>query len=456
MYWKWIIVIMLLALMNILLYEKIYQGEYKHFEMEKTEILQQTVQEQINSEISNHLKVFREMQKNSPLLQHANYTLLAGALPQEKKLLTVGISSVQRPQGSYLLDTLQSLFQVSSEAELKSIVVLVHLSDPDPEWLSQTVANISGLFALHIKAKNLFVVHGLLDDSSLRNINQSSPCEELYFRQKVDYALLMNFASNLSDYFLLMDDNIFCTPNFVSSISRALSAWKEYPWVVLEFSSLTFSGKVFHSSDLSHLASFFLLFLKDTPTHLLLTNFGFLLGQTAPISLTPKLFHSWDNGFISEDSCYKEKEEKKKLGKPNNPPARIYTDMFFRDFFLPEYAYSLDLKYFKTQHVFTGQTFTVVFKQSYKVIQIEVVTGIGIWGICRLEHGQVELGYLPIGKGHICNRYVLLGPLVKGQLNQEVYQDKDFVEEVRCVRLLVTAPQQSNLCIIGIHIWIHV
>uniref|UniRef100_A0A8C9P468 MGAT4 conserved region domain-containing protein n=1 Tax=Spermophilus dauricus TaxID=99837 RepID=A0A8C9P468_SPEDA len=425
-------------------------------QMEKTEILQQTVQEQINSEISNHLEVFREMQKNSPLLQHANYTLLAGALPQEKKLLTVGISSMQRPQGSYLLDTLQSLFQVSSEAELKSIVVLVHLSDPDPEWLSQTVANISGLFALHIKAKKLLVVHGLLDDSSLRNINQSSPCEELYFRQKVDYALLMNFASNLSDYFLLMDDNIFCTPNFVSSISRALSAWKEYRWVVLEFSSLTFSGKVFHSSDLSHLASFFLLFLKDTPTHLLLSNFGFLLGQTAPISLTPKLFHSWDNGFISEDSCYKEKEEKKKLGKPNNPPARIYTDMFFRDFFLPEYAYSLDLKYFKTQHVFTGQTFTVVFKQSYKVIQIEVVTGIGIWGICRLEHGQVELGYLPIGKGHICNRYVLLGPLVKGQLNQEVYQDKDFVEEVRCVRLLVTAPQQSNLCIIGIHIWIHV
>lgn len=52
--------------------------------MEKTEILQQTVQEQINSEISNHLEVFREMQKNSPLLQHANYTLLAGALPQEK------------------------------------------------------------------------------------------------------------------------------------------------------------------------------------------------------------------------------------------------------------------------------------------------------------------------------------------------------------------------------------
>uniref|UniRef100_A0A8D2B400 MGAT4 conserved region domain-containing protein n=1 Tax=Sciurus vulgaris TaxID=55149 RepID=A0A8D2B400_SCIVU len=419
-------------------------------------ILQQTAREQINSEVSNHLEVFRELQKNSPLLQHANYELLAGALPKEKKLLTVGISSVQRPQGSYLLDTLRSLFQASSETELETMVVLVHLSDPDPEWLGPAVANISDLFEPHIEARGLLVVRGLLDGSPLRNVNQSSPCEELDFRQKADYALLMNFASNLSDYFLLMDDNVQCILHFVSAISWALSAWKEYPWVTLEFSSLRLSGKVFHSGDLSRLASFFLLFLKDTPTHLLLSNFGFLLGQMAPISLTPKLFHSGHNGFISEDTCYKEKEEEKKLGKPHNPPAHIYTNMIFGSFFLPHYAYSLDFNYFKTQHVFPGHTYTVVLKASYKVIQIEVITGVGIWGICRLEHGQVELGYLPIGKGQVCTRYALLGPLVKGQLNQKLYHDKDFVEEVRCVRLLVTAPQESDVCITGVHIWTHV
>ncbi|KAL4673595.1 hypothetical protein H8959_017529 [Pygathrix nigripes] len=75
------------------------------------------------------------------------------------KLLTIGISSVQRPQGSYLLDTLRSLFFASSLSEQKYFTVLVHLADPDPNWLDQMISNISTLFQPYIQARQLVVIN---------------------------------------------------------------------------------------------------------------------------------------------------------------------------------------------------------------------------------------------------------------------------------------------------------
>lgn len=51
---------------------------------EKEKVLQQLDQEQISSESKNHMETFKRMQINSPMLQHANYKVLAGAPPQEK------------------------------------------------------------------------------------------------------------------------------------------------------------------------------------------------------------------------------------------------------------------------------------------------------------------------------------------------------------------------------------
>ncbi|XP_069315536.1 alpha-1,6-mannosyl-glycoprotein 4-beta-N-acetylglucosaminyltransferase-like isoform X2 [Eulemur rufifrons] len=448
----------LLLQLCFFLHEKIQNVEHKLLLKEKEKVWQILVQ-QISSESKNHLETFKEMQQRSPLLQHAKYKVLAGAPPQQKKLLTVGISSVQHPRGSYLLDTLQSVFEASSEPEQKSIVVLVHLSDPDPEWLRQTAANISRLFAPHIDARKLLVIHGLPGGSplpgNLNDASHTSPCEALYSRQKVDYALLMNFASSLSDYFLLMEDHVHCSPKFVSAIYWALSAWEKLPWVILEFSSLNISGKVFRTSDLSRLTSFFLLFLKDIPAHLLLSKFSFLLGQTVPISLAPNLFHSWGYNFTAKNTCYQEEgEEEENLGKPNNPPASFFTNMMSTGSTIPEYAYFMSESYFQTQYLMPGHKYTVVFDKPHKVSHIKFLTGMGKQRIYYLQQGQVELGYEPVLENNVCARYSLLGPLVKGKFYQKVYYEEGFVEAVKCVRLLVTAPHDYTVWIRNISIWI--
>nr|XP_054378809.1 alpha-1,3-mannosyl-glycoprotein 4-beta-N-acetylglucosaminyltransferase C-like isoform X2 [Pongo abelii] len=103
---KYVTAIISLFLLSFFLHEKIQNAEYKLLLKEKEDIASQIAVKQINSESKNHLRTFKEMQRDFPLLQHASYQFLARAPPQEKRLLTVGIASMQHPRGSYLLDIL--------------------------------------------------------------------------------------------------------------------------------------------------------------------------------------------------------------------------------------------------------------------------------------------------------------------------------------------------------------
>ncbi|XP_025710812.1 alpha-1,6-mannosyl-glycoprotein 4-beta-N-acetylglucosaminyltransferase-like isoform X2 [Callorhinus ursinus] len=455
--WRYIMVAVSLIFLNFFLQKN--NEEHLTYNLsleEKKKTLWQLNEKQISSEQKNHLATFKDMQKPSPLLQRASYKFLAGSPPQEKKLLTVGISSEQHLHGSYLLDTLQSLFQASSEPELNCIVVLVHLSDPDPEWLSQTVANISSLFKPHIEAQKLLVIHGGLSDSplpgDLNNVSHASPCEAHYSRQKVNYVLLMNFALNLSEYFLMIEDYVHCTPKFISTIYWVLSAWKELPWVILEFSSLSLSGKVFHNSDLSRLTSFFLLFHENIPIHLFLSEFRLLLAQNVPIRFSPSVFYHMGNYSVFEDTCFPvEKEEV--FDEPDNPVADVLTDMMAELNIIPQYAYILNKECYSVLDPIEGNYLTVILEKPQKVIRIEVLTGSDKQGLYWLQQGQVELGYDPLEDSRGCARYTLLGPLVEGHLDQRVFYEEDSVEELSCIRLTVLASQKSWLLIRQIRVW---
>ena len=388
--------------------------------------------------------------------RHHLEVLTVPSVPSPLELLTVGISSVQRPHGTALSDTLQSLFQASSGPELHCIVVLVHLSGPDPEWLRQTAADISSLFQPHIEARELLVIHGRLSGSPVSgdpgDAGDSSPCAAVYSRQKVDYTLLMNFALNLSEYFLMIEDRVQCAPKFVSAIYWALSAWKERPWVTLEFSSLSFSGKVFHTSDLARLTAFLLLFPTDVPTHLLLSEFRLLLAQHVPIRFGSSVFHSARSYSVPADTCFPVEKEPA-FSEPDNPVASVLTDMRTPSRTIPEYAYVLNKESYYTLDPLRGNYLTVVLDRPQKVVRVEVLTGSDRQGLYRLQQGQVELGYSPLAHSEGCARYALLGPLVEGHLDQRVFYDEDAVEQLSCIRLLVLASQDSWLLIRQIRVW---
>lgn len=368
----------------------------------------------------------------------------------------MGVSSALHPNKSRLLDTLRSLFQASSGPELGCVVVLVSLSDSDPERLSQTVANISDLFRTHIEARQLLVLRGQLGGppplGTLRPEDHPSPCEALYSAQKADHALLMNFAANLSEYFLMLDDWVRCKPKFISTIYWTLSAWKELPWVTLEFSSLSFTGKVFHSSDLPRLASFLLVFPRDTPTHVLLSEFPLLLAQNMPIRFGSSVFHHVGNRSGLESSCFPADKEKV-FGEPDNPTASVRTDMVMLFNNIPQYAYTLNKESFATLNPVRGNYLTVILEKPQKVTRVEVLTGSNKDRKHQLQRGHVELGYGPLEDLQGCARYTLLGPVVEGHLDQVVSYEEDSLEALGCIRLLVLEAQESWLLIRQIKVW---
>ncbi|XP_012582238.1 PREDICTED: alpha-1,3-mannosyl-glycoprotein 4-beta-N-acetylglucosaminyltransferase C-like [Condylura cristata] len=376
--------------------------------------------------------------------------------PQPPELLTVGIASVRHPRESHLLDTLTSVFEGSTDSELNCFVVLVHLSDPDSKWLGQAVANIRSRFKAHLDAQRLLVIQGHLGSSSLpgdlKTTNNASHCETLYSRQKVGYSLLVNFAVNISEYFLMLEDNVRCVPKFVSTIYWTLLAWKDLPWAILEFSSLSFSGKVFHTHDLHRLASFFFLSHKDLPTHSLLSEFHLVLAQSVPIRFSPSIFYHMDNHSVFQGTCFPVQEEKV-FGEPDNPSAGIVTDMMMIANIIPDYAYFLNKDCFSTLDAVRGNHLTVVFDRPQNVIRIEVLTGSEEQGQFQMQHGQVQLGYDPLKNSKGCARYSLLGPLVEGNLDQRVFYETGSVEELRCIRLLVLVAQESWLLIRQIKVW---
>uniref|UniRef100_A0A8C6HHM8 MGAT4 family, member F n=1 Tax=Mus spicilegus TaxID=10103 RepID=A0A8C6HHM8_MUSSI len=422
---------------------------------EKKKMIQLIAQEEISSKIKNHLKYFREMQESSHVLQHVTYTVLAGASYQPKRMLTVGIFSVPHSHRTHLLDTMTSLFQASSEQDLEYMLVLVLLSDTDPTWLNQTVANISGLFMPHIDSGRLLVVHGRLGGSRAKSRNDTSPCGKLYSRQKTSLALLMNFALNLSEYFLLLGDNVKTAPKFLANVFWALPAWKQLPWVSLDFSSMPLSGKVFHTEDLSRFVSFLLLFPKDIPTHLLLSEFRLLLSQNVPIRLSPSVFYRMDRDSEFEDTCFPAKRDKD-LGRPDNPAGTVFTDMISFWNTNPQFAYFLNDDYFWALDPLEGNYLLVVLDKPQKVIKVAVETGSTKNRLNLLKHGQLLLGYSPMEYPQRCAHYNLVGPLVRGQLEQMVFYEEDAVMEISCIKLLVTSSHDYPVRIMQIKVWTEV
>ncbi|KFO24393.1 Alpha-1,3-mannosyl-glycoprotein 4-beta-N-acetylglucosaminyltransferase C [Fukomys damarensis] len=221
--------------------------------------------------------------------------------------------------------------------------------------------------------------------------------------------------------------------------------------MMLEFSSLRFSGKVFHTSDLSRLTSFFLLFPKSIPTHLLLSELPLFSAQNVPIHFGTSVFFHLSNYSESEAACFPA-EEVEDFGEPDNPAAVVFTNMMSK-MDHPQYAYVLNEDSFSTLDPLEGHYLTVVLDRPQKVTRVAVHTGSKIKGRYRLEQGQVLLGCDSLRNRKDGAYYTLLGPLVAGNLDQRVFCEEESVRELSCMEVLVSASQDSWLLIREIKVW---
>ncbi|NXY50277.1 MGT4C acetylglucosaminyltransferase, partial [Ceuthmochares aereus] len=393
-------------------------------------------------------------------LHNVSYHLLAGSLPPEKKFLTVGLASVRRPRGYYLPATLESLFTQSTEEELQEMVVVVHLADKDPTWNEHVAADLTRKFAHHIQLGRLLLIHVPHEfyptlEGLKRNYND--PEERVKFRSKqnVDYAYLLAFATNLSSYYLMIEDDVWCAKSFLLAIRKALASRAGSSWATLEFSKLGYIGKLYRSSDLPRLARFLLLFYQEMPCDWLLSHFRLLLTQKDVIRFKPSLFqhmglYSSFQGTINrlEDDEF----QADALDLPDNPPAALFTSMSVFENYEPIKAYSTAEGYFWGKDPAAGSTFSIVFQQPSRVTRVRVRTGSKEHQRDFLRSGVLELGWQRRADGRDCTTYTMVGTFEKGMLEWRRLE-KDVPSSVECVRIRVTQDQSEWLIIQSIDIW---
>ncbi|XP_019623530.1 PREDICTED: alpha-1,3-mannosyl-glycoprotein 4-beta-N-acetylglucosaminyltransferase C-like [Branchiostoma belcheri] len=212
-------------------------------------------------------------------LADTDSVLIAGRHRQHKGFLTIGIPTVKRDQNAtYLVTTLDSLINHTTEAERKQIVIVVFLADFDKDYNKNISLEISRRYPQHLNTGFIQVIQAPRSfyptfEELKRKFRDS--LERIRWRSKqcVDYAFLFQYCRNMSEYYLQLEDDVISAENFLSSIKTYLDRVRLDAWTALEFSELGFIGKLFKSSDLQRLSGLFKLFYQELPVDILLHTF---------------------------------------------------------------------------------------------------------------------------------------------------------------------------------------
>ncbi|XP_048409530.1 alpha-1,3-mannosyl-glycoprotein 4-beta-N-acetylglucosaminyltransferase C-like isoform X2 [Stegostoma tigrinum] len=458
-YWKRSVTTVGSFLFFCLLMYLCMKDEGSILEEEEKRLAKEIAVQQLYSE--RNVQNFRELINFSAPI-NVTYQYLVGYPLLKKKYLTVGLSSVKRKRGNYLFETLKSIFDQSSNEELMGMVIVVHLADFDMAWNAQVVQDISRKFAHHIISGHLIIIHApQLYYPSLKGLkrNYNDPADRVTFRSKqnVDYAFLLNFCANLSDYYLMLEDDVQCARSFLTAIKKFLASKEGSYWVTLEFSKLGYIGKLYHSTDLPRLAHFLLMFYQEMPCDWLLIHFRGLLTQKDVIRFKPSLFQhiGYYSSFRGTENRLKDDDfEEDFFDIPDNPPATIYTSLKVFENYDPKKAYSNGDEYFWGKSPSTGDYFTIVFMKPMNVTRIHVVTGSEDRHNDILHSGILEVGknLKVTQKGKDCSDYVKLNAFQKGLFDKkDINTVIDF--SVDCVRIFITNSQKDWLIIRSISIW---
>lgn len=373
--------------------------------------------------------------------------------------LTVGLSSVKRKKEGYLLTTLTSIFNQSSEEELSQMVVVVLLADFDLSWVQETLNSIKKQFSTNLIQGQLLVIHA---DQELyppltglkRNFNDAPDRVTFRSKQNVDYAFLVDFSSGLSQYYIMLEDDVTCSKGFLTYIRGHINSQGSTAWVTLEFSKLGYIGKLYRSYDLPRLAQFLYLFYQEMPCDFLLSHFRTLLMQDKVIRFRPSLFQHIGTYSSFQGTHNRLKDEDFQQELSDNPAADVHTDIEVFEKHSPEEAYSQGMGYFWGKSLLkVGNYFLIAFHKPVSLSRVLVQTGLE--GKDLLNSADVEVGneVLKTKDGVGCSGGRILGSLHKGQFEQLNLQ-QTLTNPVLCLRIRVTASQSNWVIIRNIQVWV--
>lgn len=356
------------------------------------------------------------------------------------------------------MDTLHSIFSQSSKEELSEMVVVVLLADFDQAWVEEMTQKISNKFHARLEQSELLVIHASQDvypplTGLKRNFNDSPKRVTFRSKQNVDYSFLTHFSANLSQYFIMVEDDVNCAHGFFSAIRQHVRSMGSTRWTTLEFSKLGYIGKLYHSEDLPLLARFLLLFYQEMPCDFLLSHFRTLLMQDKVIRMRPSLFQHMGT-FSSFQGTYNHlKDDDFIEERADNPPAEVQSNIQPYKDNGPMNAYRQGSNFFWGLSPNQGDYFIVVFEKPVLLSKVSIETGSKKGDI--LLNAVVEVGHVA-EKSHTpfsCSDIQSLGSLNAGQFKMWDIE-QTLKAPVACLKIRVTQKQKDWVKINNIRVWV--
>ncbi|EFO21313.2 UDP-GlcNAc:a-1,3-D-mannoside b-1,4-N-Acetylglucosaminyltransfe rase IV [Loa loa] len=192
--------------------------------------------------------------------------------------LVIGIPTVARRNHSYLIPTLQSVIGGIASSEIKMVSIIVLISDgkgSNSSFVKYQCTSLQSEFPHELNSGLLTVIvppsEWYPDLYSVTPTFNDSP-ERMYWRtkQNLDYIYLMLYSQQRGEYYLQLEDDVLAKAGYVSRIRKFIDGRASDDWLMLEFSSLGFIGKLFRTSDLTLLLQFIAMFHKQKPVDWLL------------------------------------------------------------------------------------------------------------------------------------------------------------------------------------------
>ncbi|XP_022785092.1 alpha-1,3-mannosyl-glycoprotein 4-beta-N-acetylglucosaminyltransferase C-like [Stylophora pistillata] len=383
-----------------------------------------------------------------------------GQYPSTKRHMTIGLTTITRPNGvHYLSETIQSLLDSMDEENRKQTFIVVFLADFDRGNKQIITTNLSKLFHREIEEDILHVI-----ETSPKYYPQLTNLKEkfgdsktrIYWRSKqnIDFAFLMCYCHELSNLYLHVEDDVKASPSVFHKLQGFISSQRK-PWPMLDISYMGHTAKVYHSEDLRSIASYFYLLYAEMPGDWLIRywrlvkvpeNAGFILPAASLFQ------HHGVHSSLQEKSWpvnktydrYFDVYDHKYWGK--NPSAEVSSSITPNQG-KPQDAYRSGLGYLWGRNVKQDDHVTVRFNSVVNASKVFVDTGSNLAMKDFLRSGVLQASFVSGTNSSSCGKFDTVVPFKDGRA-QAI-----FNKMIYCLRILVTKDQNEWLFLREINVW---
>ena len=327
------------------------------------------------------------------------------------EFIIIGIPSVKRQKGTYLTDTVHNLLANAFPSHRRVLRLLVFLCDVDQAYNAQVQHQLQAKFSKQVRSGLLEVIQASprcyprLRDLRQR-FNDTSARVTWRSKQAVDFALMFNYASTKSQYYIQLEDDVISVPGYIEHIKATLNTTTDVDWGVLSFSSLGFIGKLFRGSALRELGAFFRLFYAEMPVDWLIYHYLHVKGLRL-VEAERHIFHhvgtyssldnkkqlAVDKEFPIEFMKAKTSPAAPVQANSTNPRARLRTSMGdLNVYHTVDMFYHTSAGWYWAERVTQHSSIVILFHKYQRVRQVRVETGSSEHPGDYLHSGKLQAG----------------------------------------------------------------